>query len=177
MAPASLARLEDSFACRGGGEHARAQEAGAYLPDYLSPCAIGGTIRADRSGHGQLCLENSVSGWDYACGVRAGGLPPLDFMARLAALVPRPRTNLTRFHGVLAPNSRYRESVTPLSIRKVKPVTADVEADGLEKPNPRAGKRKGLYGRPPRKEAQASVQYRGECLQCMWLADEDNSQY
>ena len=24
-----------------------------------------------------------------------GGLPPLDFMAKLAALVPRPRTNLT----------------------------------------------------------------------------------
>ena len=26
---------------------------------------------------------------------------PLDFLARLAALVPRPRVNLTRFHGVL----------------------------------------------------------------------------
>lgn len=26
---------------------------------------------------------------------------PLDFMARLAALVPKPRVNLTRFHGVL----------------------------------------------------------------------------
>ena len=59
-----------------------------------------------------------------------GGLPPLDFMAKLAALVPRPRTNLTRFHGVLAPNSRYRESVTPLGARQVKPATADVEADG-----------------------------------------------
>ena len=30
---------------------------------------------------------------------------PLDFVARLAALVPRPRVNLTRFHGVFAPNS------------------------------------------------------------------------
>ncbi len=30
---------------------------------------------------------------------------PLDFMAKLAALVPRPRTNLTRLHGVLAANS------------------------------------------------------------------------
>jgi hypothetical protein len=29
-----------------------------------------------------------------------GGLPPLDFIARLAALVPKPRVNLTRFHGV-----------------------------------------------------------------------------
>jgi len=38
---------------------------------------------------------------------------PLDFMARLAALVPRPRANLTRFHGVFAPNSKHRALVTP----------------------------------------------------------------
>jgi len=38
---------------------------------------------------------------------------PLDFIARLAALVPKPRVNLTRFHGVFAPNSRYRVLVTP----------------------------------------------------------------
>jgi ribosomal protein S27E len=37
---------------------------------------------------------------------------PLDFIARLAALVPKPRVNLTRFHGVFAPNSRYRGQVT-----------------------------------------------------------------
>jgi len=38
---------------------------------------------------------------------------PLDFLARSAALVPRPRVNLTRFHGVFAPNSRYRAHITP----------------------------------------------------------------
>src|SRR3989304_1499652 len=38
---------------------------------------------------------------------------PLDFIARLAALVPRPRVNLTRFHGVFAPNSTHRAWVTP----------------------------------------------------------------
>ena len=38
---------------------------------------------------------------------------PLDFMARLAALVPSPRVNLTRYHGVFAPNHRLREQVTP----------------------------------------------------------------
>ena len=38
---------------------------------------------------------------------------PLDFVARLAALVPKPRVNLTRFHGVFAPNSQYRARVTP----------------------------------------------------------------
>lgn len=32
---------------------------------------------------------------------------PLDFIAKLAALVPKPRVNLTRFHGVFAPNSKH----------------------------------------------------------------------
>jgi len=38
---------------------------------------------------------------------------PLDFIARLAALVPPPRLNLTRFHGMFAPNSPYRARITP----------------------------------------------------------------
>ena len=38
---------------------------------------------------------------------------PLDFMARLIALVPRPRVNLTRFHGVFAPNSKHRALIIP----------------------------------------------------------------
>jgi len=38
---------------------------------------------------------------------------PLDFISRLVALVPRPRVNLTRFHGVFAPNSKYRVQITP----------------------------------------------------------------
>lgn len=42
-----------------------------------------------------------------------GGHPPVDFIARLAALVPKPRVNLTRYHGVLAPNHRWRGRVTP----------------------------------------------------------------
>jgi hypothetical protein len=33
---------------------------------------------------------------------------PLDFVARLAALVPRPRTHPVRYHGVFAPNARHR---------------------------------------------------------------------
>jgi hypothetical protein len=37
---------------------------------------------------------------------------PLDFIAKLAALVPKPRVNLTRFHGVFASNSKCRVDVT-----------------------------------------------------------------
>ena len=37
---------------------------------------------------------------------------PLDFISRLAALVPKPRVNLTRFHGVFAPNCKARSEIT-----------------------------------------------------------------
>jgi hypothetical protein len=36
----------------------------------------------------------------------------LDSLARLVALVPRPRANLTRYHGVFAPNRVHRAWVT-----------------------------------------------------------------
>ena len=36
---------------------------------------------------------------------------PLDFIAKLVALLPKPRVNLTRYHGVFAPNSKYRIKV------------------------------------------------------------------
>jgi hypothetical protein len=39
-------------------------------------------------------------------------LTPQTLLRRLAALVPPPRQNLTRFHGVLAPNARLRPLVT-----------------------------------------------------------------
>ncbi len=40
-------------------------------------------------------------------------LSPLEFIGRLAALVPKPRVNLTRFHGVFSPNSKLRKHVVP----------------------------------------------------------------
>ena len=45
---------------------------------------------------------------------------PLEFLAKLAALVPRPRANLTRYHGVLAPNAKYRNLVVPTPNRRAK---------------------------------------------------------
>ena len=40
-------------------------------------------------------------------------MTPLEFMQRLASLVPRPRLHLTRFHGGLAPNVGLRAAVVP----------------------------------------------------------------
>ena len=42
-------------------------------------------------------------------------MAPLEFMARLAALVPPPRHPLIRFHGVFAPHSQWRGFVVPRS--------------------------------------------------------------
>ena len=40
-------------------------------------------------------------------------MPPLEFMARLASIVPPPRFPLWRYHGVLAPGSKWRAQIVP----------------------------------------------------------------
>jgi len=54
-------------------------------------------------------------------------------ISRLVALVPRPRVNLTRFHGVFAPNSKYRARVTPASPGIVDPPCSDNSAKPRKK--------------------------------------------
>ena len=49
----------------------------------------------------------------YRDGTTQVAFDTVDFIARLVALAPKPRVNLTRYHGVLAPNHRWRELVTP----------------------------------------------------------------
>ena len=52
---------------------------------------------------------------------------PVDFIARLAALVPKPRVNLSRYHGILAPNHRWRGEVTPARRGKALKTGANAE--------------------------------------------------
>jgi hypothetical protein len=62
----------------------------------------------------------------YSDGTTQVAFEPVDFIARLAALVPKPRVNLTRYHGVLAPNHRWRGLVTPAKRGKgVKRMSSD----------------------------------------------------
>ena len=49
---------------------------------------------------------------------------PLDFLSKLAALVPRPHHNLVRYHGLLArgchqPNSKMRQLIVPKRNRPI----------------------------------------------------------
>lgn len=43
---------------------------------------------------------------------------PLDFLARLAALVPPPRAHLVTYHGVLAPAAAMRAAIVPAAPRR-----------------------------------------------------------
>jgi len=54
---------------------------------------------------------------------------PLEFLEKLSSLVPPPRIHLTRFHGILAPHSKFRHLVVPQIVEE------KVEEDtNLEKP-------------------------------------------
>ncbi len=46
-------------------------------------------------------------------GTRAIMLSPLDFLARLCAIIPPPRFHVTHYHGVFASGSAIRQAVVP----------------------------------------------------------------
>jgi hypothetical protein len=59
---------------------------------------------------------------------------PLDFIGKLAALIPPPRLNLTRFFGVFAPNSNLRAQVTASQRGKNSPKLIKQENNQMDKP-------------------------------------------
>jgi hypothetical protein len=76
--------------------------------------------------------------WDD--GTTAIRMTPLELMEKLAALVPRPRVHLTRFHGVLGPHYKYRKQIVPQ--KPVAPTLTMAETQGeADKPPTSAAKR------------------------------------
>jgi len=43
-------------------------------------------------------------------------LTPMELLARIAALIPPPRHPFMRYHGVLAPNSKWRKAIVPRDV-------------------------------------------------------------
>ncbi|AFP32718.1 transposase [Marinobacter sp. BSs20148] len=48
--------------------------------------------------------------------------PLLLFLSKPAALVPKPRHNLVRYHGVFSPNSKMRQLIVPKRNRPIEKV-------------------------------------------------------
>jgi len=73
--------------------------------------------------------------------LRASGHPALDpILTKLAALVPKPKVNLTRYRGDFRQNSRYRTQVKPAKrVKSNSPPTLD------ELPERRPRKRRAVF--------------------------------
>jgi hypothetical protein len=65
-------------------------------------------LKCNRAGPVVLQLNSS-----YKDGTTHIVMSPLEFVQRLAALVPRPRIHPIRFHGVPAPNAKLRCEIIP----------------------------------------------------------------
>jgi hypothetical protein len=95
-------------------------------------------------------------------------MAPLEFMQRLAALIPRPRLHPIRFHGVLAPNARLHPEIIP---------TVPVNAH-----TPLSGPRRGAPCRSACSPelgpvAQAGVRDRPGTLPPLWRPLEDHRRH
>lgn len=79
-------------------------------------------------------------------------MTPLEFLARLAALVPPPRYPLLRYSGVLGPRSSWRRDVVPRPPTKAKPCdpSSSTKAKPCDPPTRNQGPAKDADGRPPR---------------------------
>lgn len=84
--------------------------------------------------HRMECLQNGKISYKlktpYKDGTSHVIFEPLDFIARLSALVPKPRYHLIRYHGVFAPNSKHRSRVTIDAKERKKQAITEEPLDG-----------------------------------------------
>ena len=79
------------------------------LARYVSrPPLASERLALTESGHLRLTLKTP-----FRDGTTHVIFEPEDFVARLPALVPKPRAHLTRYHGIFAPHSALRDRVVP----------------------------------------------------------------
>src|SRR5690606_12739632 len=98
--------------------HASAPSALVTRPEVVTQVGDQRAAVADRGREWALCIEDAASRWDHSRHFAPGILPcalraslrlskiapgdfvePEDFIARLAALVPKPRAHQIRYHG------------------------------------------------------------------------------
>jgi hypothetical protein len=62
-------------------------------------------------------------------------LEPLDLLARIAALIPPPRHPFLRYHGVLAPSSKWRRAIVPRPDERLTPRLTPTDPHDKPRPN------------------------------------------
>ena len=107
---AGLCAAAQGFSLHAGvrcGTHQR-KELDRLCRNITRPAIANGRLKRDGAGDVVLQLKSA-----WRDGTTHIKMSPLEFMQRLAALVPRPRLHLIRFHGVLAPNAGLRAAIVP----------------------------------------------------------------
>ena len=71
----------------------------------------------------------------YSDGTTHIVLQPLELLEKLAAIVPRPKIHLTRFHGVLAPHYKHRKLIVPKPppVKEVNLTVAEISQEPASK--------------------------------------------
>ena len=114
--PADAVRTGDlCFASRGFSLHAATQvaendrEALERLCRYVArpPLAAGSLTQVSE----ELLSFKLKTPWSD--GTSSILLSPMELIEKISALVPPPRVNLVRYHGILAPNSKDRDKIVP----------------------------------------------------------------
>jgi hypothetical protein len=72
---------------------------------------------------------------------------PMDLLGKLAALVPPPRFNLVRYHGILAPSARWRSRIVPVGSQDGVALRTCPDCSGREGEKAGQGKRHENAGR------------------------------
>jgi putative transposase len=102
---------------------AEQRQALEHLCRYITRPAIANErLSVNRAGQVVLRLKTP-----YRDGTTHLVMSPLEFMQRLAALVPRPRLHLIRFHGVLAPHAKMRAAIVPIPAQTTTGQAGDCE--------------------------------------------------
>jgi hypothetical protein len=102
-----------------------------------------GSLEGDAGKVGGFSLHAGLAAEAHESQQLGWGL--VDFIAKLAALVPPPRAHLTRFHGMFAPNAALRARLTP-SGRGKQPATdaAPVDVSANDEPRSPEERRRGM---------------------------------
>ena len=104
VAKANGFSLHAGVNCEGHQKDKRERSGGVPLCRYIATPALA-VPRLSLSSTGKALYTLKTP---YRDGTTQVAFDPVDFIARLAAIVPKPRVNLTRFHGVLTPSYRWR---------------------------------------------------------------------
>ncbi len=84
---------------------------------------------------------------------------PMELMERLAALVPPPRFNITRFYGVLAPSAAFRPVIVPKDKTSIAPTHSGCRPR-VEFSKTDSAKTNSKRGRQPRNYSWAQLMMR-----------------